>query len=202
MLRLLNPAVPVVLLFAAAAQADGYLTDSSGSVVQNSYGECVHTSYWEPENAVVGCDNVIAKVEVLAEPVEFAVVEPAPMVEQITLDAATYFEFDKARLKPAAKDKLDAVIQTAGNYDDLVQVRISGHTDPIGTEAYNQRLALRRAEAVRQYLIDRGPIDPDRLTVVSRGESDPLVRCEGLQRQELIDCFAPNRRVELGIQAT
>jgi len=187
------------------ASAD-YLTTSSGHVVRNSSGECVHIGYWSADQAIVGCDGKVAEVEI-DEPAEFAAVEPIaepepPTIEQVTLDAETYFAFDKAELQRSATTKLDAVVSALQGYNDLLAVRISGHADRIGDASYNRDLAMERANTVASYLVGRGKLDPDLLTVVSQGESDPVVECGDRRGEALIDCLSPNRRVELDIEGT
>ena len=185
------------------AHADGYLYDSVDSVVRDGVGDCVYTSFWTPEDALRGCDAVVTKTETEQESVVFAAMEPVvPVIQQVTLDADTYFDFDQASLTPVGQDKLDAMIGTLRGYDDLLEMHITGHADRIGDEGYNQQLARKRAMAVKQYLVERGPLDPDLLKMVSMGESDPKVSCEGMRGDALIDCLAPNRRVDIDIKAT
>lgn len=189
------------LALASAPVSAGYLFDSSGQVVRNAYGECVHNGFWQIEDAIVGCDGKVAEVVVVSG--EFAAVEPVePAIEQIVLDTETHFAFDEATLKPLATTKLDTALARLRGYDDLVAVRIAGHADRIGDSSYNRELALQRAETVARYLVGQGGLDPERLTVLSRGESQPLVACADLRGDALVDCLAPNRRVEVDIQAT
>jgi OmpA-OmpF porin, OOP family len=179
----------------------GYLVDSSGDVVRNNYGECFHGGFWTPDQAIVGCDGKLAEVAVVQS--EFAAVEPAaPTVEQIVLDADTNFAFDEAEVRPLARTKLDAVLAALEGFDDLLAIRIEGHADRIGDKDYNRDLAMERAEAVARYLIAEGRLDPELVTVISMGESDPLVPCADERGDALIDCLAPNRRVDLQIEAT
>lgn len=201
MSRTSTTAAATLLMLAAGAQADGYLVDSTGNPVRNSAGECWHTNSWDPKDAVIGCDGNLPPVAVAPkpEPVVVAVVEP--VAEQVTLDAETYFAFDQAQLKETAIGQLDAVVAKLQGYNDLVGVRIEGHADPIGDQEYNQRLAMARAQAVKDYLVDKGRLDPDLLTLVSMGESVPVVQCEEQRGQALMECLAPNRRVELLISA-
>ncbi len=202
MLKSFRPALAVLLLFTGAAQAnEGYVMDARDSVVHDSSGNCVHTGFWEPGDAFVGCDGAVAAVE--TEQVIFAAVEPAnPTIARVTLDADTFFDFDKARLKPAGIDKLDEMIETVPRYDKLLEVRITGHADRIGDADYNQQLALERAETVKQYLLEHSTLKPDMLKMISMGEKQPIVSCEGMRGQPLIDCLAPNRRVDINIEAT
>lgn len=115
----------------------------------------------------------------------------------ITLKGVT-FEYDSARLTARAEQRLDNVVnalQAAGQ----VQVQIAGHTDRIASDSYNLALSQRRAQSVKTYLASHG-IDASRLSTVGYGESRPKVACVDVHpRQALIDCLAPNRRVELHV---
>ena len=71
-------------------------------------------------------------------------------MQKITLAAKALFDFDKADLKPEGRQAIDTeVISKLNNVTKLELVLVTGHTDPIGTQAYNQRLSERRANAVR-----------------------------------------------------
>lgn len=200
MLKTISGALTVLLLSPFSAQADGYLFDTGNRVVYDGAGDCVYTSFWDPQDAIAGCDNVVSVVE--SEPIEFAAVEPRePIIKRVTLDTETHFDFDKATLKPEGMDKLNEVVSTLRGYDRVLNINITGHADQIGDESYNRQLALERALAVKNYLTERGSLDPNLLEMVSMGEDAPLVSCEGMRGQQLIDCLAPNRRVELDISA-
>jgi OOP family OmpA-OmpF porin len=130
---------------------------------------------------------------------------PAPVcvhsVEQFTLGADTLFAFDKSDLTAAGKEALDAQVAAKMKANPIyATVRIEGHTDRLGSDEYNQALSERRANTVREYLINQG-IESERLVAVGMGEDIPLVDCKGVKgTKALIECLAPNRRVE--IQAT
>jgi outer membrane protein OmpA-like peptidoglycan-associated protein len=101
------------------------------------------------------------------------------------------FDFDKADLKPKARELLSriaGILLTSTDYT----VSVNGHTDDVGTEEYNQTLSERRAEAVRQYLLEAG-VPADIMTVTGWGKRKP--RVEGTSEE----ARARNRRVELGI---
>lgn len=122
--------------------------------------------------------------------------KPASLPVTIDIKEDGLFDFDRAVLKSETVSKLDAVADMLrdSKYD---AVSIIGHADPIGSESYNQVLSQRRAEAARKYLIGKG-IDPSRVRVAAKGESDLVVAradCSGLRKQALIDCLQPNRRV-------
>jgi len=201
MLRTLRPVLTTLLLFSFGAQAEGYLLDQKINVVHDGSGNCVHTGFWSPQDTHVDCDGAVAAV--ISEEVIFAAVEPVmPEVTQISLDADTFFDFDKAQLKAAGTDKLDAMIESLRGNDSQLEVHIIGHADRIGDANYNRQLALERATSVKQYLLERRTLEADLLKTVSMGEEKPVVSCEGMRGQPLIDCLAPNRRVDINITAT
>jgi OmpA-OmpF porin, OOP family len=83
-----------------------------------------------------------------------------------------HFDFDKSTLKPEAQTILKRNIEVLkGN--PKAQVRIAGYTSASGTDAYNQKLSERRANAVKNYLTSEGLIAPDRLSMIGYGEKNP-----------------------------
>jgi len=121
---------------------------------------------------------------------------PEPKFEKVTLSASELFDFDSAKLK-SDQPKLDDVANVLNHRSDVDNVQVTGYTDRIGATKYNQKLSERRAEAVKDYLVSKG-IAADRITAVGKGKADPVVTCDGIKkRKELIECLAPNRRVEV-----
>lgn len=127
---------------------------------------------------------------------------PAPQIvtENFTLDAATLFPFDGSSLceegVKAVNDVVDSV--NAKNIQN-VAYDVKGYTDRIGSEAYNQTLSEKRAQAVADQLQAAG-VAPEQLTVTGMGEANPVsTGCEGLRGNKLVDCLAPDRRVELSV---
>lgn len=120
---------------------------------------------------------------------------PAPRFQKVTLEATKLFAFDKAEvITPAPQlDEIAAALQADPS---VTNVEITGYTDRLGSESYNQKLSERRANAVRDYLIGKG-IDGNRLRAVGKGEANPVVECNQKKRAELIACLEPNRRVEV-----
>ena len=100
-----------------------------------------------------------------------------------------YFDFDKIIIKPAGFDFLDKVVSVLKSRPELF-VKIQGHTDSIGTKAYNDVLSLKRANAVKTYLMDKG-IDKNRLSSEGFGLSKPV------ESNKTDKGRALNRRVEL-----
>lgn len=121
--------------------------------------------------------------------------ERAPQVEarQITIDQVIHFEFDKANIRPQSYPILDDVVSIIKSNPGIKQVRIEGHTDSIGSDAYNQKLSERRANSVKQYLINKG-ISAGILDAVGYGESRPVASNETAEGR------AKNRRVEFHVE--
>jgi OOP family OmpA-OmpF porin len=101
------------------------------------------------------------------------------------------FDFDKANIRPDAGVILDEAVRILS--EDNSRVSIEGHTDAIGTDAYNQRLSERRANSVKTYLVEHG-IDGSRLSTVGYGESRPIASNQTREGRAL------NRRVELNVE--
>jgi outer membrane protein OmpA-like peptidoglycan-associated protein len=108
-------------------------------------------------------------------------------------DARAHFEFDQAELSDTGRGVLDAWLHLLNPGQ---QVRIIGHADRFGTRRYNLALSRRRAESVVRHLTDKGMRAND-LVIVARGESQPIVSCQGGPTPETKACLAANRRVEL-----
>jgi OOP family OmpA-OmpF porin len=107
------------------------------------------------------------------------------------------FDFDKSNIKPEFAPVLDEAAQILKD-NPSVQVVIEGHTDSIGSDAYNQRLSERRARSVKQYLVSRG-VEASRLETVGKGEREPIApnTKDGRDNPE---GRAMNRRAELKVQ--
>ncbi|MCX8072889.1 MAG: OmpA family protein [Candidatus Binatia bacterium] len=116
---------------------------------------------------------------------------PPPAKKKIVLRGVN-FDFDKATIRPDAARILDEAVATLKAEPD-VDVLIVGHTDSVGSEAYNLRLSQRRAQAVRDYLVKHG-IAPARLRVKGMGEAQPVASNETAEGR------AQNRRVELLVE--
>jgi OOP family OmpA-OmpF porin len=164
----------------------GYLTTEDGQFVRNNYGECWHTSRWRPELAVPECEGAAPEPE-------------APRIVTLTLDEKAFFDFDRSELKLEAREKLDALITELGGAERIEKVHIVGHADRIGSDAYNDALSMRRAVAVRDYLLESGLVPSETITLEARGEREPVESCEGIRGPAAIRCLAPNRRVEITV---
>jgi OOP family OmpA-OmpF porin len=120
-------------------------------------------------------------------------------VQKITLDSKVLFDFDKAVLKPEGKAAIDSqVVGKLAQIQKLEVVLVTGHTDPLGSDAHNQKLSERRAEVVRDYLVSKG-VPKDKIEAIGVGEKQPVAGlvCEQKSLKERIACLAPDRRVEV-----
>ncbi|QGZ42024.1 OOP family OmpA-OmpF porin [Pseudoduganella flava] len=120
---------------------------------------------------------------------------PPARFEKVTMSATELFEFDSAKLR-GDQPKLDEVARVLNENPSLSGITITGHTDRLGSDKYNQKLSERRAAAAKDYLVSKG-IAADRLTTQGKGESEPVVQCNEKKRAALIKCLEPNRRVEV-----
>lgn len=186
-----------------AAEPKGYVTDSSGEIVKNSFGDCVHTSAWTPSMAIMECEPKLARANMPEPETEVAAMEPEPepepVMRRINLSSDAYFAFDKAELTAEGKQKLDELARQMNNAQEP-SIRIVGHTDRIGPEDYNMKLSRERAQAVKDYLSQKG-VPEDVMSVAGKGEADPIERCDGLRGNALIDCLQPNRRTDIEFSA-
>lgn len=117
-------------------------------------------------------------------------VEP-PVSEVITLNGNVLFAYNQSELMPEARSELDSLMAKLQN-TDVVSVKVIGHTDSQGSDAYNQKLSERRASSVAAYLLSQG-LAPNKLTSEGRGESQPVADNDTEEGR------AQNRRVELHI---
>ncbi|SFU80377.1 OmpA family protein [Pseudoduganella namucuonensis] len=120
---------------------------------------------------------------------------PAPRFEKVTMSATELFAFDSAKLNPN-QPKLDELATLLNNNPSVGNVTITGHTDRLGSDKYNQKLSEQRANSVKQYLVGKG-VSAERLNATGKGESQPVVQCNDKKRADLIKCLEPNRRVEV-----
>ena len=140
-----------------------------------------------------------------AAPVVAPAPAPAPEVQtkHFTLKSDVLFNFNKATLKPEGQAALDQLYSQLSNLDPKDgSVVVLGYTDRIGSDAYNQGLSERRAQSVVDYLISKG-IPADKISARGMGESNPVTgnTCDNVkQRAALIDCLAPDRRVEIEVK--
>ncbi|SAI68199.1 outer membrane protein A [Bordetella ansorpii] len=175
---------------AASAQTVDNWRNAFGTVWKNGTNElCWRDAFWTPATGIPGCDGVpVAQAATPRAPA------PQPTASKVVFNADTFFDFDKSTLKPEGRQLLDQVASQVNtiNLETLIAV---GHTDSIGSDAYNQKLSERRAASVKSYLVSKG-IDPNRIYTEGKGEKQPVASNSTREGR------AKNRRVEIEIVGT
>jgi OOP family OmpA-OmpF porin len=200
-----------------AGSARGYVQSPTGAVVKNSTGLCWRTGYWTPALAEAECDPDLVPKKPAAAPAPAPVAPAAapapapapaprpapaapaaapagPISEKVSFSADAFFDFDKAVLKPEGRAKLDKLVADIKGVNIEVVIAV-GHTDNVGGDSYNQRLSVRRAEAVKAYLVSKG-IESNRVYTEGKGEKQPVAD------NKTKDGRAKNRRVEVEVVGT
>ncbi|WP_434030207.1 OmpA family protein [[Pseudomonas] boreopolis] len=152
--------------------------DSKG-VAQNQH--------WKPE----ACSALLEPPAVAAP-----AAPPPPPPAPVRLQTDALFDFDSATLKPAGQERLRQLVREAGDLEAVRDVLVVGYTDRIGSDAYNLKLSQRRAQAVRDFLVGQG-LPASAVRAEGRGEADPVAECPPGSSRAVIECLAPNRRVEI-----
>lgn len=144
------------------------------------------------------------KQEVAAAPEAPAAPPPAPeqpKMVSVSFDAVPLFNFDKSEVRSDQQQKLDELVAKL-NDADYREVWAIGHTDRIGTVAYNQKLSERRANSVKAYLVRQG-IPAAKIRTLGRSKHEPVTKpedCKGKHGKMLIACYQPDRRVDVTVQ--
>ncbi len=210
-------AAPLATMAAAhggmAKGVDNWRAVDGATVWKNGTNElCWRDAFWTPATAAANCDGAIkpmappAPAAVPAAEPRMAPAAPAPTPapapapapkptsEKVTYAADAFFDFDKAVLKPEAMAKLDDLVgKTKGiNLEVVIAV---GHTDSIGSNAYNQGLSLKRSAAVKDYLVSKG-VEKNRVYTEGKGEAQPVADNKTREGR------AKNRRVEIEVVGT
>jgi len=160
---------------------------------------------YTPEPTVLAQAPVPALVVVVV-PVAATVPPPAPLPPpvpvKVSYSADSLFDFDNAAVKPAGRLELDKLVTDLRGVDFDV-INVIGHTDRIGSHAYNQKLSTRRAEAVNAYLVQSGGIPAHKINAKGVNGSDPVTKpgdCVGHKATPtLIACLQPDRRVDIEV---
>jgi OOP family OmpA-OmpF porin len=176
------------VLGAAAWAADrgrvGYVDDVRGTIATDSQGECVKTQRWNKDSP---CRDVVEKAA------------PVPAPEKITLSGQVLFDFNRADLRPEGRRELQKAIGSVkeklqGLAVEQRQINVTGHTDAVGSDAYNQRLSERRARAVAEFMVEHG-VDSRIIRARGAGEAEPVESNDTEAGRQA------NRRVEIEYRA-
>jgi OOP family OmpA-OmpF porin len=186
--------------------------------MRNAYGLCWRTGYWTSTESKLGCDGelvlpiakAIAPVIVTSpETVSQApdIIPTTPITAKrcdftVILENSETFAFDKAALTIAAQKRIDnEVINKLNICEKLDSITVTGHTDNIGTQEYNQELSAKRASNVVTYLKNKGISTS--IDSLSAGATQLIQLCDDKTNyKNLIQCLAPNRRVAIEVHGT
>ncbi|MCH2546929.1 MAG: OmpA family protein [Alphaproteobacteria bacterium] len=188
------------LILSTSSLAHAQFSDQDVAVDQNqnpvidSRGNCVRTVW---EQGYDECDNGLKETTVIKE--TKTIVSPA---RTLTREQRTVlFDFDKDNLDSEAQRNLNTLSSVLKSSEDVKRANIVGYADPIGTNNYNQALSERRAQAVKNYMANRGYLNTRVTDVRALGESDKFANCDSIsKRADKIECLRPNRRVEVEIE--
>ena len=197
----------------------GYWLDGTGGFIGSATpGQCWHSGEWTPAMAVEPCDPVLKKAEVpmpkppevvaQAAPAPLPVAPPPapmpkPLPAKMSFAADALFGFDKSALSGDGQAMLADLATQLGS-TSYENVQVTGHTDRIGTTAYNLKLSERRAAAVTGYLVTKG-VPSDRIVSKGVGESEPVIAkdaCKSGKHAAIVDCLRADRRVEVEVSGT
>ncbi|MFS2026583.1 MULTISPECIES: outer membrane protein OmpA [unclassified Massilia] len=207
------PYAPLTTDIKAPTPYSAYVQDARGVIARNPFGLCWRTGYWTPADAVPGCDAPLCveperlengkcvapppppvAAPAPATPAPAPAPAPVPTSEKVSYSADAFFDFDKAVLKPAGKASLDDLVSKLKDINLEVIIAV-GHTDSVGTDEYNQKLSVRRAEAVKAYLQSKG-VESNRVYTEGKGEKQPVADNKTAAGR------AKNRRVEIEVVGT
>lgn len=221
----MNKLNKMAMLFASAALAtaagaqtvDNWKNGSNELGWKNGNNElCWRDANWTPATAFAGCDGAIAPAVApraapapaaaapapapaaapapRAAPAPAAAAAPATVATKVTYAADAFFDFNKSVVKPDGKAKLDDLVGKIKGINLEVIIAV-GHTDAVGGDAYNQKLSVRRSEAVKAYLVSKG-IEKNRVYTEGKGEKQPVADNKTAEGR------AKNRRVEIEVVGT
>ncbi len=160
-----------------------YAVDPYGVIVKDPWGRCIRTPYWTAEKDVAECGAVA--------------VEPVPpKCEKVTLGTDALFDFDKYNLKPTGQARLTQLASDINRTEKVTSIKIVGHTDSKGTEEYNYKLGLRRANTVAAFLAEKG-VPRTKESIKSEGELNPVAPNTLPNGKDNPEGRALNRRVEV-----
>jgi OOP family OmpA-OmpF porin len=144
-------------------------------------------------------DNLAQSGRGISEPTTYPDEPAKPMAVSVSFEAEPLFSFDKHAVRSDQQKALDDFVASLEGVD-YAEVTAVGHTDRIGTEAYNQALSEKRANAVKDYLVSRG-IPAGKIRTEGKGKSEPVTGddCRKGTRKAIIACLQPDRRVDVSV---
>lgn len=183
---------------------DGYNQDSRGTVTRSGFGLCWRSGTWTGDDAIAGCDGALTPP--IPNPIAPEVknnLEGAQSVRPCdftaTLESGQTFSSGKSVLNESAKKRInDDILPKLAQCKTITSFTITGHTDHIGSRQSNQQLSEKRANAVANYIKQKGIDTP--IDIYGAGDTQALTSCDKkLSKSQLNNCLAANRRVSIEI---
>lgn len=156
-----------------------------------------------PLNAAESSNETVLAAPPPPAPPENPKLETALLPQTVHYSDDAFFDFDESALKADGKSALDKLAKELGDVQ-YGKIRVVGHTDRIGTDAYNLGLSKRRAAAVKDYLVSK-EIPADRIDAVGKGKAEPVTKpgqCPGAKSAKVVACLQPDRRVDIEVSGT
>ena len=159
----------------------------------------------EPMPIALAPEPVVAVAPPPPPPAPAPILRPLPVPVKMTFSADSFFGFDKSDINPDGRQDLDKLAQDLQGLDYAV-VRVTGHTDRLGSHAYNMKLSTRRAQAVQRYLTESAGVPADKIEAIGVDGANPVTNtsdCIGnTATKALIACLQPDRRVDIEVSGT
>ena len=209
------PAAPTAEQLRAANASDNWRS-TDGTVWRNGTNElCWRNAFWTPATAHPFCDGALkppppapppappvvppppppaAVVPAPVAPVPVPVPAPVAVNEKVTFESGANFDFDKSVIKAGDQARLADMVDKSKAIALEVMV-VTGHTDSVGTDAYNQKLSISRADAVKNFLVGKG-VEKNRIYTEGKGETSPAADNKSAEGR------AKNRRVSVEVFGT
>lgn len=197
--------------------SSAYIQDGRGVITRSGTGLCWRSGFWTPADAVAGCDGELAPPIAKATAPAIApaaekntpaiaiapIPAPAPIKRcdfAVTLENDQTFAFGKSVLTSAAKKRIDdAVLSKLATCSTIDIIIVTGHTDRLGAQQFNQKLSDQRAQTVASYLKSKGV--SAQIDTLGMGKTQAVKSCGDIpDHKKLIECLAPNRRVVVEVK--
>lgn len=151
--------------------------DANGKIVHSTNGNCVRTQWMNDYDACKG-ERTFKRVE-----------------------KTVFFDFNRSVLTPKAKTELNVLANSLKANQSVQSIKVIGYADRIGSNAYNEKLSQKRAEAVRNYLVTKGYANASATEVRWMGKNEPKTNCPAkTERKKLVKCLQGDRRVEVEVE--
>lgn len=190
MKKLIFSGLTMILLISCSQSEKEKIDTQSEEAMYMKEDENVESSTREQTNweEVDVTSPIVSYEEIQSEEIE---VRGTKDYSVYAVDETILFDFDKSSIREGGEEKLEEVITSVKKRHPDGEIAVRGYTDAIGSKDYNKELAEKRADAVASFLEDDAGIEDDQVTVLAKGEQDPVASNETVEGRQ------KNRRVEI-----